>query len=442
MKAGFARLDMTPSVGTRMYGEKENGKYSEGVLDPLYATAVVFDDGENRAVVLSVELLGLHVSRADEARSMIAKAIGTDPSAVYIACTHIHTGPYGDWFPKGTDGVPEDYYTLLNEKLVEVSVLALQDAAPAKMFYTRGKAEQVAFVRRYRMKDGSVRTNPGGYQNPDVLEPMGLPDECVSNLILKREGKPEIGIVNFQVHPNVVSTYCFTADYPKFVRDTYEKLIDNSLCMYLNGCQGDTNHIDCMYLAPGQCRGGYERARYMGRKIAMAAVENYELAVELSGDKVSYGQKDIFVKVNKGTAEEIEEARQIIEQYEQGGLDAIVLPERYAKQKPSSVRRGAVRILANINMPDEQEMPLNAIAVGDVVFSGIPGEPFTDVGRGIKEKSKFTLTMPTCCTNGYMGYFPMSAAFHDGGYESLTARYVCGTAEQIIEESVELINSL
>ena len=102
----------------------------------------------------------------------------------------------------------------------------------------------------------------------------------------------------------------------------------------------------------------------------------------------------------------------------------------------------ACRIVNMMEKPDEKTLPLTALSVGDVVFAAFPGEPFTDVGRGIKENSKFTLTIPMCCANGYEGYYPMQRAFDEGGYEALTARYVAGTAEKLIEASTEIVNSL
>jgi len=440
MEVGFARLDITPCLGVRLAGSFTERR-ADGILDPLMATAVAFDNGTKRAVVLSVDILGIPRETMDEIRAQIAQKVETMPEAVIIACTHTHLAPTAFKTAKG-DFLESEYMKFLTNKLIDVSALAFEDAAPSKMYYAQGKAEGVAFVRRYHMKDGTVCTNPPGYRNTNILSPTNDSDESVTNIIIKREGKPEIGIVNFQVHPDVIGGCKISADYPGFVRKTYEKLIDNSLCMYINGAQGDTNHIDAMHLVEGMCWNGYERSRYMGRKIAMAAVENYELAQELSGDNICFGQKDVMIPMNKGTEEEIEEAKIIVEQYKQGGIDAIVLPERYKGQKPSSVHAGACRILRLKNGPDAKNMRLTAVSVGEVVIVGLPGEPFTEIGCSVKERSKFTVTIPACCANGYEGYFPMDHCFDEGGYEALNANFARGTAERMIDSSLELISSL
>jgi hypothetical protein len=209
--------------------------------------------------------------------------------------------------------------------------------------------------------------------------------------------------------------------------------------MYINGAQGDTNHVD-VRLGEDKCRRGYDRARYMGRKIAMSVIANYELAEPLCGDVINFGQQSIFVKFNKGRPDQIEEALRIDRLYKEGGA-AAVGPDSLGMRRTEIIAE-ATRIVRMMDFPEEKELYLTAVRVGDAVFAGFPGEPFTDVGRGIKNNSKFTLTIPACCANGYEGYYPVQSAYDEGGYEALTARYVAGTAEKLIEVSTQVVNSL
>ena len=439
LKAGFARVDITPPLGVSVQGYFEP-RYADGVLDPLLATAVAFDDGERRAVVMSVDLIGMNQIFQAKIRETIMKENDLPENAIFIACTHTHLGP-GVASAAAVDGEFDnpEYGLWLIKRLSDLANLAVQDLAPATMKYTRGEVKGVSFIRRYRMKDGSVRTNPG-WQNPDIDHALCTPDEESQLLIIKREGKPEIGIVNFQVHPDVIGGCALSADYPKFVRDTYELNVPNSLCMYLNGAQGDSNHIDVTLNPETECAGGYDRARYMGRKIAMSVISNYELAKDLPGDKVNFAKKIITVKHNKGTPEEIPAALELAKRYHELGSEG-ALPDVKGMLRTEMIAK-ATRIERMQALPDYKELPITALSVGDMVFAGFPGEPFTDVGRGIKANSKFTLTIPCCCANGYEGYYPMQSAFDEGGYEALTARYVAGTAEKLIETSTEIVNGL
>ena len=437
LKAGFARVDITPPLGTTLSGYFQI-RYADGVLDPLYATAVTFDDGNKKAIIFSLDIIGFNQKLMNRVRSSISDRTGVEKEAVFVACTHTHLGPC----TANSKDVWEnpEYIDFLVQRLGDAAILSINDLAPAKLSYTHGRVEDVAFIRRYRMKDGSVRTNPG-YRNPDILEPIGTPDEESSLLIIKRDNKPEIGIVNFQVHPDVIGGCKISADYPKFVRDTYEKFIDNSLCMYINGAQGDTNHIDVRRASTDMAR-GYERAKYMGKKIALSVIANYELAKELNGSTISYGQNNFFAIHNKGTKEEEKIAAFFNDIYQKEGKAACEEKAREMGVIQPFFTPKVTRIAALIGKPEEKELYLTAVAVGDVVFAGFPGEPFTEIGRSVKAGSKFELTITACCANGYEGYYPMKSAYDEGGYEATTAMYKAGTAEKMIEESLKLVNSL
>jgi len=447
LKVGFARVDITPNLGIEIAGYYEP-RISDGVLDPLLATAVAFDDGNKLGLVLSLDIIGITQSCSEIIREEIANALGTTPEGVFMGCTHTHVGPLVDGFSSGADITrtgkeiieSSDYAMWLKSRLVDLCRMAVDDMAPAKLYATHGEVKDVAFIRRYRMKDGSVRTNPG-WQNPDIVERIGNPDEDASLLIIKREGKKEIGIVNFQVHPDLIGKTKFTADFPKVVRDTYELNVPNSLCMYLNGAEGDTNHID-VRLNPDTdpCAKGPVRSRYMGKKIAMAVLSNYDLAVEIKGDKVDFAQTLVEVKHNKGTAEEIPAALELAKKYRELGSEG-ALPD-VPKSLRTQMLAQATRIAKLIDYPDTRDLRVSALRVGDVLFGGYPGEPFTEMGVKFKESSDFALTMCGCIINGYEGYYMPESAFDEGAYEAVSSRYARGTAEKLVDALVTLGKNL
>lgn len=448
LQAGFARIDITTPLGTEIVGYYEK-RVSDGVIDPLFATAVAFDNGEKKAIVMSVDVIGISQLFSAYVRDEIAKKLGMDADAIMINATHTHTGP----LILGVTDVKYAYEHTIEEileddvarvfatKLIDVATLAIADLAPAKMLYTRGEVKDVSFIRRYRMKDGTTRTNPG-WQNPDIEGPIGEADETSSLLIIKREGKREIGIVNFQVHPDLIGRTRYSADYPKFVRDTYELNIPNSLCMYIDGAQGDSNHIDVRRNPEvDPCCKGYERAEYMGKKIAMSVLMNYPLAKELSGENINYAQRDVEIRYNKGKPEEIDDAIALYNVYMEKGADAAV-PGGNAGMRRTQLIARASRIVALKDRPDTTELRVSAISVGEVVFGGLPGEPFTELGRAFKEKTNYTLSIFSCLANGNQGYFPVKAAIDEGAYEANSTSFERGTAEKILENLIEIANGL
>ena len=433
LKVGFARLDVTPKLGTTLAGYPRT-RYADGVLDPLMATAVVFDDGNKRVVVYAIDHLGFSVSIADRMRKEVAEIAETEEDAVYVSCSHTHLAPR-TW---GTENA--EYIDFLIARMKDAAVLAIADLKIATLSYTRALVPEVSYVRRFRMKDGSCRTNPGA-QNPDIDHALNTPDEEASLLIIKREGGPEIGIAHFQVHPDTISGEKISADFIHFVRKTYEELVPNSRCMYLNGTQGDTNHIDVRLSYKNPIRTGYKRTRYMGEKIAMSLIANIPLAHLLENTAISYGHTMVALKHNKAKDEkELEEAKAVRARFLEGGIEAVG-PASMGMLR-TSLNAQAGRIISLIDAPEFGQIRVGAVRVGDFAIVGFPGEPFTDVGRTVKQNANCALAMPTCCTNGWISYFPTKDAYEYGSYEGMSARYVEGSAEQLADGAVELINSL
>ena len=87
-------------------------------------------------------------------------------------------------------------------------------------------------------------------------------------------------------------------------------------------------------------------------------------------------------------------------------------------------------------------MPLSAVSIGDIALIGLPGEPFTGIGRALKENTSFSAVLPCCITNGGEGYFPMMDAYEEGGYEARSSRFKAGVAEYLIREGNQLLDEL
>ena len=150
--AGFCRLDMTPPLGVPMSGYFEP-RFGKGVLDPLYVHAVAFSDGEKSAVLLVADLCSCKGAVGTEWPAEIAQTLGLAPESVILCCTHTHTGPA----PAGD----ELYCKWLYRRFCDAATMALNDCKPiTDVRWAEGRAEGLAFVRRYVMTDGMVMTNP------------------------------------------------------------------------------------------------------------------------------------------------------------------------------------------------------------------------------------------------------------------------------------------
>ena len=90
----------------------------------------------------------------------------------------------------------------------------------------------------------------------------------------------------------------------------------------------------------------------------------------------------------------------------------------------------------------ELPVPLQALALGEIVLVGIPGEPFAELGRAIKEGWDAVQVLVVGYANGYFGYFPTWEAFQEGGYEAETSVFHPRAPQVLTAEARRLIEQI
>ena len=442
LQAGFSRVDVTPMLGIGIAGYYVP-RFADGVLDPLQINALALSCGDARVVLMSIDHCGIVKEVLNPMIDHVCQSTGLPREAVYIHSTHTHTGPFLNYAP--TDPLEIEYAQTVTRKFADAAKLALDDLKPARMGWGIGEAPNIAFVRRFRMKDGSVRTNPG-VDNPDILHPIGDVDERVNVLRFDR-AEDSLVLVNFGNHPDVVGGCKISADWPGFLRQTVEKALPGTKCLFFNGAQGDVNHVNVhprggylndMFMDFDDVARGYKHARYLGRVVAAGVLQSFDKVKYVDVDTIRFAQKCIDVPANLPTPADLPEAKRI-NQLHLAGRDN-ELP--YSGMMLTTVVADAARKVRLEHGPDSFRMPLSAIAIGPVAMFGIPGEPFTGVGRALKEAEGFELVLPTCNTNAKEGYFPMLECYEEGGYEAGSSNFKAGVAELIIHAGLGLLEDL
>ena len=437
MKAGFAKIDITPPLGAILCGYY-HPRYADHVIEPLYATALAFSDRENTVLAISLDLLKMMQQDADVIRARIAEHVGVPFEAVFLACTHTHTGPVISEDPGFFPRDPE-YYRVFTEKVCRAAAEAITDMKEAVASIARSDVEGITFVRRFRMKDGTSETNPE-YGDERILHPIGEADKSVQLVKLQRPGAPDIAIVNYGNHPDVLGRTGICPDFPCFLRDTLEAALQKEAdgkgvrVAFFTGAQGDISPADRIN---GTRCVGPDMSRHLGRTLAGAVLGMYTFARPVASDRVFYKQNVAHAAVAKGTPEELKIAYELQQRY----LDQDNPWKWDFEGYPFdvAVARKFIRLEHR-----EPVIPLNIVCVGfgDVVFVGLPGEPFCQIGRKIKEGSPFAMTMPCCNANGSEGYFPVDEALTEGGYEADSALFLPGVAPELVKVSLETLKEL
>ena len=443
LQAGFARVNVTPMMGIGI-GGYFIPRHVEGVLDELEINALALSCGDEKALLITIDNESLKVDAAADFRQHISEVTGVSEAGIYIHATHSHTTPF---CLKDAEGdLEKEYYKTVYHKMADVSKMALEDLKPAQMGWGIGQAPNIAFVRRFRMKDGSVQTNPG-VNNPNILEPIGDIDDRVSVLRFKREGADDLVYVNFGDHPDTVGGSKVSADWPGFTRRTVEKVLDGTKCIVFNGAQGDINHVN-VHPTGGYLNGmfndfddvarGYQHAEYMGRVVTGGVLQAFDKVKFEDVDTLKCVRHAIKIASNMPKPEDMAEAHRINDLHN-AGKDA-ELP--YEGMMLTTVVAEAGRMVNLEHGPEFYDMVLSGIAIGNVALVGIPGEPFMGIGKGLKETEGWDLVLPTCMTNGSQGYFPMKDAYEQGGYEARSSYFKEGVAETMIDEGQKLLAKL
>lgn len=445
MKAGFSRVCINPPYGAPISGYYEK-RSVKGILDNLYARAVVFDDGENKAAIIGLDLIDLAQEYYDGMKNAICEATGMERNAIFINCSHTHTGPVvGANFANAEERSSKAYDEFLITSVRDAVMYAINDLKESKIETGSAQAKNISFIRRFRMKDGSVATNPG-VKNENIDHPLGTPNETVKLVKIIREGGDDIFIVNFGTHPDSVGGEYLSADYIGYVCSILEKAVPGTKCMFLLGAQGDVNHVN---VNPTEGESAIsvidfdgvprsiKHAEHMGRIIAGAVLSVCSITEAVKADKISFGSKRVdlpsFMENHR-----IEEVRKIHEYYIAG--KAHELP--YKDMELTTVVAEAERIFKLQNGPESFPYYLSAVKIGELVFAGIGGEAFTEIGNRICENSPYKNTIVCCITNTVGGYIPTKTAYEEGGYEAKSSSLKPGGDDIVVDGMTELLKEV
>jgi len=437
LTAGVAVIDITPPVGYRMSGYFRE-RLNTGTSNPLHAKAIVLRQGNESAALVFCDIIGLPLDVTSRARRQAAEKTGIPASNILIAATHTHTGPlYFGALRKhfhdlamasyGSDPCEKvDYPSELVAELVKVITQA--DAAAKPIRLEAGVAEQqgLSFNRRFHMKNGTVRFNPG-VLNPDIVRPAGPIDPEVGIVFFREvdSGKAAAALVNFALHLDTVGGSLYAADYPFYLEQSLREVFGNELVLLFGtGACGDINHIDVTKK---------ERLKtdYIGKTLAETVNAKAGCLKAVAEPALAVRSEIVQAPLQRYGPQKVAWARENIKKVGTSELPFLEQVEAY-KILAVEMRRGET-------MPIEvQVFRLSR----DVAVVGLPGEVFVDLGLAIKRASPFPTTLIIELCQDAPGYIPTKKAFAEGSYETVNSRIAPGGGEMMAEAAVRLLKAL
>ena len=433
LKVGYGKCDITPKLGAYLQGHNKL-RYAELIHDKLYLRTVAFEYEGDMAFMLCYDLCGMNTKVSNDIRAAVAAYVGCPAENVFLSCTHTHTGPN---VANMTHDFDEQYVQVLTSLSMHAAGLAKNDLVPAQMFLGSKELRGETFCRRYLMKDGSARTNPG-IGNPDILRPMNDPDYQVQVLKVEREGAKNLALVNFGCHAdsikNVDGIDAISADWPGVTCAAVDAALGVE-CVVFNGPCGDVaqrNHMDAADTA--KFTSGWPRTVKLGRAVAGAVISAYgEFMQPVPEGPIKAEVKVLDIPLKRPTEEELARSRDILEHeadYVGGNM-----------QKTTTLFE-AKMLLAVAKTSGFAQAVVSALHIGGFASAGISGEPFCQIGKDIKANSTYDAQFVLYLTNGSAGYFPMKDAFNYDGYEARTCKFQPGVGELLTETALTMLNNI
>ncbi|CAN5879758.1 hypothetical protein BH24CHL4_BH24CHL4_10250 [soil metagenome] len=457
--AGVGRVDITPplTMPHASWGAQVH-VFPDGVESPLFATALVVDDGTTRAVWIDLDIVVITREESDAIRAAVGDVVGIGPELVRVTVTHNHAGPppsAWNWSKQGQAAM-DGYFAMLPEYAAGAARSALHTLRPAQFNAGSGESH-VAVNRRETAPDGRPVTgaNLDGVIDPQVLV-VRIDDA---------DGGPMAALVGYTMHPTTLgpTSRLVSADWPGHMKRTVEQLT-GATCLFAQGCCGN--------IGPGQ--DGYTAdvrvIEQLGARVGCEATSVY-LSLDVpkvtrthdrvweSGAPLSTWNQEPVVGVPPTVQVEtrsvslpvmeqpsVEEAQRHVDRAQEhldtlqaaGATGAEIEAATFVAKRVNMAHWRATEYGGRSRVP----VDVQVFRIGDVVLVGSQGEPFAEIGIAIKEQSPFEHTWFGGYTGGWAAYIPTAEAYPHKGYEVDTTPFAPEAAGVLVKETLEFLKEI
>ncbi len=453
-KLGATKTRMTPPVGS-IIGDSYGIRISEGVHDDLYIKTLVFEHGGEKVAFITLDVISLPHLLVMKSRQLIFQQTGIAVNNIILNATHAHAGPQMNplfWdVVGGSAKLKSQEYTHKLPELIAASVKsAVSKIQPVRVSVGSVQENTISFNRRYLMKDGAFRTNPGKL-NPDVVRPAGPIDPALSIVYFESlDKKPVAILVNFALHVAIVGGNRFSSDFPGVMSELIGKVKgEEFVTIFTNGTSGNINHVNVSN--PDQLS-GFDESRRIGTILAgrvLSALPSLRsIPIKSLKAKIQAINLPVFRSVEQSEAEW---ARNVISKFGKSGgpgfadvVSAWRMLDLVKYQGGLESRHKSTTTVPLTEDGTALETEVSVIAFGDqMALVGFPGDAFVELGLGIKLNSPFPFTIVSEQSgNGTISYMPNKKAFPEGQYEVNSVRYSSGGGESLVDAALETLISI
>ena len=397
LRAGAAKVDITPPK--EMFPLTAGQTYGS-VHDPLFARALVLDNGAEKVALISVD--ATQIPNGDEVIEAVIKELGISRQRLIISATHNHNAP-----TSGGMRPDNPYFVIFKKGIVEAAKQANARLQPARVGFGTGKA----YVNTNR--DEKIGE---GYHMGYV--PEGPSDKTVAVVTLtKPTGEPIAVYANYAVHAVVMfrsrtkdGHVQITGDLPGATSNyVEERLGNNAIALWTAGAAGDQNP---MFMST------YNQDHPDVFDEGAAGWGTLDVQARRLGEEIVRVTKRVQNTSDRATL--------------WAASTSVTCPGRQrAEPAKPGTPGGGYLAPADVKMIDGDpvNIPLSLLMINDIALAGVSGEVFTEIGQNLKRDSIFDRTMMVTMMPNGIGYIPTDKAFLMPAEKALTNRLKPGCAE-------------
>ena len=404
IRAKWFEADITPEIGVKIAGYDTND-VSVAKHDNLFASGLCLDDGSNRVMLVALDLSGMDYPDILEMRRMLAPIVGAKAECIMVSCTHTHEGPHSrslaadDKAGRAAKSADGGYMPILFQRVASAARdMAAREWGEYKVGYHSSQCHENR-NRRYTTADNHASFNA----HRPILHKLttGVVDSEVGTVVLLDKGNAPCYVVgNWAAHPLTAHApglggLRISSDFPGFYR-RYIESETGAKAMFVQGAAGDVVTKDDEY--------GLAAAKRVGEAVAMQSIFGI-ISISRCQDRF------VFANPRVGAVVKSFETRLRKKWREMSGRET-------------------------------QTFDVQALAIGDVCFVGVPGETVNELGLEIKWNSPFARTFVAYCATGYYGYIVPLNLMAAGGYEAHSHRFASRDTLKLVATAQEAMLEL
>ncbi len=409
LKAGVARIDITPDKPVTMFGYDARKDLSTGVHDPLSARVLAFEAGGKRLVLVSTDLIGFYSGTADYLRPALLNELRLPPSGLFLTAIHTHAGPALTIDPQRSHANNLEYTEKLKDKLIEAVRQALGGLEPVRLGLGVGSCPMGVNRRELRVNN---RGESSIVLGRNVYGPTDK--EVLVLKVATPEGKVKAVAFDYATHGTCLGSrnYTISGDVLGLAEQFVEKILGSDVIVpAFAGASGDSNP--------------WLRAE-TGFNTESGWIPEPVLQGAFLGEEVVHVYRGISQTgpadpTRSGAAGKIGMA-----------FATLQLPAKPPDDPSARKSEG----------PGTRPFNVTVARLGDVAFVGLGAEVCTEIGMAIKAASPCAHTFVITHCNGAASYLPTKEMYVPDGYEVKTSPFGPQAADVVIRESIRLLHGL